>query len=1042
MGKKVKKKARSGHKEKRVVAPSLKTDSRQSIPTSIETVDDGVSIVKERKVCPHLDKGVDLVKVSSKIGSSEPIRCQDCRESVVGRRANKGMNKHGKKKGGGSGDPRPESKAIWVCLHCGHFSCGGIGLPTTSQSHAVQHARKTRHPLAVQFENPHLQWCFPCNTLIPVEKSEENGEQRDMSLDIVKMIKGRSSEGASVDVEDVWLGSGKVTSEINSENTVSSSLDGGGGYVVRGLVNLGNTCFFNSITQNLLAMDRLRDYLLKLDRSVGPLTVSLQKLYNETNPVAGFKNVINPRSFFGCVCAKAPQFRGYQQHDSHELLRCLLDGLCTEESCSRKEVGSSQDDEISPNVSPTFVDAIFGGKLSSTVCCLECGHSSTVYEPFLDLSLPVPTKKPPPKKAQPISRGKKSKLPPKRSGRIRAKGNRGIDPVAYQNVSDPPTSDRSGGVQSSVPVAENIVDVSGECRSSESISPNNVASDKVNVASDRDMSSQTNDLSFIQDSINKDAIHNDVISHDNLESCNEICPLHMEETASSLGDFSWLDYVEPGPLSDNHHMASQINDNSVTQNSGNKDADQNDLDSSSQVCPFYIESNQRVDLAGNSWEDELPLQCEDSAVILLPYKEDTCAPDEILRGEGEVSSSTVAYEQDSLDFDGFGDLFNEPETAGAPNVKPFSSDKNFQANEVAGTGSIVGNSDSDPDVVDSDSPVSIDSCLAYFTKPELLSNEHGWHCENCSKALRKQMMKSRKRQEKPTSKIGINGGENKIQNALLGLGNDHPFLNEVRNRGNGNIKGEALSTSDKGLASRNGKVDGNDNCIIETTQKAELNPVACHLEKGKGVMNDALPGLSESSSSYKPCSQASSSGQPSDSSSVQEPSCAGCDTDKVEHGESQLSAERCASEGSDDEETDTDNVKVKRDATKRILIYRSPIILTIHLKRFSQDARGRLSKLNGHVNFEDTIDLSLYMDPRCTEREMYKYRLVGVVEHLGTMRGGHYVAYVRGGTKGIGKAEKENGDFVWYYASDAYVRVASLEEVLRCEAYILFYEKI
>lgn len=61
---------------------------------------------------------------------------------------------------------------------------------------------------------------------------------------------------------------------------------------------------------------------------------------------------------------------------------------------------------------------------------------------------------------------------------------------------------------------------------------------------------------------------------------------------------------------------------------------------------------------------------------------------------------------------------------------------------------------------------------------------------------------------------------------------------------------------------------------------------------------------------------------------------------------------------------------------------------------------------------------------------MFTYRLVGVVEHLGTMRGGHYVAYVRGSKDGV-----------WYHASDAYVRQTSLEEVLRSEAYILFYER-
>lgn len=79
---------------------------------------------------------------------------------------------------------------------------------------------------------------------------------------------------------------------------------------------------------------------------------------------------------------------------------------------------------------------------------------------------------------------------------------------------------------------------------------------------------------------------------------------------------------------------------------------------------------------------------------------------------------------------------------------------------------------------------------------------------------------------------------------------------------------------------------------------------------------------------------------------------------------------------------------------------------------------------------------------RCIDEEAYTYRLTGVVEHLGSMRGGHYIAYVRGGENSRGKAGKENEVSVWFHTSDAYVLETSLDEVLRCEAYILFYEKL
>ena len=71
---------------------------------------------------------------------------------------------------------------------------------------------------------------------------------------------------------------------------------------------------------------------------------------------------------------------------------------------------------------------------------------------------------------------------------------------------------------------------------------------------------------------------------------------------------------------------------------------------------------------------------------------------------------------------------------------------------------------------------------------------------------------------------------------------------------------------------------------------------------------------------------------------------------------------------------------------------------------------------------------------RCSGEDSPVYRLAGLVEHSGTMRGGHYVAYVRGGQKG-----KES---VWYNISDAHVRQVSLDKVMHSEAYILFYERI
>lgn len=1042
MAKKVKK-GKIPQKEKRGATPSPKVVVQPNNP-DVETVDDGIPVVKERTSCVHVDK-VDLAKFSTKIGSSDPIRCEDCREGSLDRRGGKGKGKHGKKKGGAAIELKSTSKAIWVCLECGHYACGGVGFPTTPQSHAVRHARQTRHPLAIQFKNSHLRWCFPCNTLVPVEKSEDNGEKKDIFLDFVKLIKARSVEGASTDVEDVWFGSGSV----RTESPVSSGLCGSERYVVRGLVNLGNTCFFNSVMQNLLAMHRLRDYLLILDESVGPLTVALKKLFAESSPEAGLRNAVNPKSFFGCVCAKAPQFRGYQQHDSHELLRCLLDGLCNEELSARKQTSSFRENSTSPSQGPTFVDAIFGGQISSTVCCLECGHSSIVYEPFLDLSLPVPTKKPPPKKTQPTSRAKKMKVPAKRAGRVRSKANKDADLLSAQSVLNSSTSSHSSPnipvkelppscdamrsdftdepthqVQSSIPVSEKGV-IPSDSTQLNFIGPITVAIDQGSVLQS---------FSATPESENKEVIEN------------------VTEETSTLFDNFWLDFG-PGAVSDDNELASQENDILCIQDFGSKDISHNEAlvqnlpESCDQVCSLSTELNLKLDdSSGNPLEDEHPLQLQGSTVLLLPYKEEISTTGETMR-EAVTSTLVSGCQEDSLNFDGFGDLFNEPEIVSGPNANPLLGPNNVQENDVTATCFIAGNiSDSDPDEVDNtNSPVSIESCLAYFTKPELLSDEHAWHCENCSKILQRERMKAKKNQRKTSSNIQINGGETSRTDPL-GSERGLSCPTKVSKLNNGNVNSDnVLNSSSECLVPRNGEMDvSNENFMKhKISQEGVMSPTVSQCKEGKGKMKNTFPEIS-SSSCFRTSCQASSSYQASDTCSINELSNIACNTNGFQQRDSHLLAGEPQSEESD-EVMDSESVKLKRDATKRFLINKTPPILTIHLKRFSQDARGRLSKLNGHVDFRDTIDLKPYMDPRCIERDKYEYRLVGVVEHLGTMRGGHYVAYVRGSEKGRGKSDKENtpgGDFVWYYTSDAHVHEVSLEDVLRCEAYILFYEKI
>ncbi|KAL6857245.1 hypothetical protein ACP4OV_018627 [Aristida adscensionis] len=145
---------------------------------------------------------------------------------------------------------------------------------------------------------------------------------------------------------------------------------------------MGNTCYLNAVDQNLLAADSLREKMLRPDVPVGPLYMSLRKLFLETDMSKHSEGVLSPGDLLSNIHAKIPQFAANEMHDSHDLLRCLFQELEVEESESRHATKDSS--------SVGLIESIFVGQLASTLSGTECSHSSVRYESFHDLSIPIP----------------------------------------------------------------------------------------------------------------------------------------------------------------------------------------------------------------------------------------------------------------------------------------------------------------------------------------------------------------------------------------------------------------------------------------------------------------------------------------------------------------------------------------------------------------------------------------------------------------------------------------------------------------------------